>query len=248
MKVAIEFSARSASVAWSPVDLGVRAEELGFDAVVVDCSPTPRRSASGAGAGVGRGSWDVMSELVSTTARITIGVAVDPFSGSTALDDASAAAAVSVAPERVMVVTAAPASRAAPVRDDVPVWIDGHGTGALAAAARRSGWVACFHRVDDYALMAARFDRMIARRVAPVPTPARVARFDAPRTLTLDELQALARCGATMVLARLPLALAGPGQLHRVAEDLVPYAHSLAFTPPGQPAPLPAIVDRALSA
>jgi hypothetical protein len=75
-----------------------------------------------------------------------------------------------------------------------------------------------------------------------------VARFDAPRVLTLDELEALARCGATMIMARLPLARAGPRDLHRVAEALVPYAHSFAFTPPGAPAAVAAVANRALSA
>jgi hypothetical protein len=246
MQVAIEFSARAADAAWSPVALGVRAEELGFDAVIVDCLPTPRRSSADTRAEPG--AWDVVSELVATTTRITVGVAVDAFSGSTALDDAAAAAASGVAPERVVVVTAAPASRSARVGDHVPVWIDGGAAAALASGARRGGWVACLHRVDDYALMAARFDRMIAGRLATSPAPVRVARFDAPRVLTLDELDALARCGATMVMARLPLALVGRRDLHRVAERLVPYAHSLAFTAPVAPVAVAAVAHRALSA
>jgi hypothetical protein len=213
MRVGIEFSAPAVGRGCTSVELGTRAEALGFDVCLVSGAPANRQP------------WDVVTELAATTHRITIGIVVDAFCDASTLERA-AACATDAAPGRVVLVTAAPASRFCRV-GDVPVWIDGSGAAALSAAATGSGWIACVHRVEDYTLMAGRFDRMMTRPVA------RVARFDVPRVLTTDELETLAWCGATTVVARLPLALTGLGQLHRIAEQLVPYAHSLDFAPLG---------------
>lgn len=214
MRVGIEFLAPRSDRTCTSVELGVSAEVLGFDVCLVNAAPANHQR------------WDLVRELAAATSRVTIGIVVDAFSDATTLEQA-AACAETAAPGRVVLVTAAAASRFCRV-GDVPVWIDGGGAAALSAAASRDGWVACVHRVEDYALMAGRFDRMTARRAV-----ARVARFDVPRVLTTDELETLAWCGATTVVARLPLALTGLGQLHRIAEDLVPYAHSLDFAPLG---------------
>jgi hypothetical protein len=231
MRVGIEFSAPGSDRGVTSVELGVRAEVLGFDVCLVNAAPTNRQP------------WDLVHELAAATTRVTIGVVVDAFCDAGTLEHA-AACADGAASGRVVLVTAAAASRFCRA-GDVPVWIDGGGAAALSAAATRDGWVACVHRVEDYALMAGRFDRMTTRRAAGTVAspPARVARFDVPRNLTPDELATLAWCGATTVVARLPLALTGLGQLHRIAEELVPYAHSLDFAPlgaaPSAPSPSP---------
>jgi hypothetical protein len=233
MRVGIEFSAPGRNRGCTSIELGARAEMLGFDVCLVNAAPTNGHP------------WDLVRELASATTRLTIGIVVDAFCDAATLEEA-AACADSAASGRVVVVTAAVAATSRFSRvADVPVWIDGGGAGALAAAATRDGWVACVHRVEDYALMAARFDRMTTRRPtgAAASPPARVARFDVPRVLTTDELETLAWCGATTVVARLPLALTGLGQLHSIAEELVPYAHSLDFAPlgsaPSAPSPSP---------
>jgi hypothetical protein len=222
MRVGIEFSAPGSNRGCTSVELGVRAEALGFDVCLVSGAPANREPS------------DVVTDLAAATHRMTIGIVVDAFCDASTLERAAACAA-DAAPGRVVLVTAAPASRFCRV-DDVPVWIDGGGAAALSAAATSgSGWIACVHRVEDYALIAGRFDRMVTRRAVSTPAspPARAARFDVPRVLTTDELETLAWCGATTVVARIPLALTGVGQLHRIAEELVPYAHSLDFAPLG---------------
>jgi hypothetical protein len=231
MRVGIEFSAPAAGRSCTSVDIGVRAEALGFDVCLVNAAPTNRHP------------WDLVHELAAATTRITIGIVVDALCDAATLERA-AACAEAAAPGRVVVVTAAAASRFCRV-GDVPVWIDGGGAAALSGAATRDGWIACGPRVEGDARMAGRFDRMTTRRDTgtPAASPARVARFDVPRVLTTDELETLAWCGATTVVARLPLTLTGLGQVHRIAEQLVPYAHSLAFAPlgstPSAPSPSP---------